>query len=430
MAILGLVSFSTLIQLNSKRAGQLRVFQEGLQTCFSRLTQTFTARTIGDYNSNYMTSEFKGYTEECFGEVLVAFENVELTLAPEILIETNKINLEVFELHKKTSSAEMSSPENVLMANISSRFEMLEIKRDNVLGMVDETISGLSASTSRLKYFFYFFCFATPLLILVNLMRNLKDYRLFRRLEKSSQDLLADEQFSLTKAESLISNSLKEINLSELNRLFEAYRTRKEEKVDTVGKPSFANSFNDKEMQLKEVWEENLNTHSNSCNVEVSVEQVIDGLSEKLFINGIKVDANIKKSFVKIGQEDLDQIIYYGVTALINEADRKAESRTLRMSLRNQGDRVILDILFTGSRLKDQEIARFQRDGQIPGKVELAICQQLLDDNRGEISMENRDTIEGYTSVISIFLERAPQGKLVDVKKTTKRKWLGQQDMR
>jgi hypothetical protein len=436
-AIVGLVSFSTLIQLNSKKAGQLRLFQEGIQTCFSRVAQTFTARTIGDINSVYVGSEFKAFTEECFGEVMVAFETIQTSKASEILGTTNKINQEVFELHKKIHGNQLETPENVMLANIGSRFESLEVKRDQVLGLVDESLQQLNGQRNTLKFFFYFFCVVTPILILLNLLKNVSTEKLFRRLEKEASDLLADETFQTTKSEALISNALKEQNLLEVRKLFEAYRTRKSDTVvaDTVGKSTFLNPNKDVESQVMEIWDEEVNKGEKkisvtTSNIETSVNSVIDSLTDKLFINGIKVNADLRKSLIQMEREDLDQVIYYAITGLMNNADKKAEDRTLRVRSSNHGNRIRLDIVFTGSKLDDSVIRQLQESGTVSNVVELSICQQLMKDGNGKISLANRKGPEGTMTVITLEFQRAPQGKLVDVKKITKRDWHNRRQVR
>ncbi len=428
MAILGLVSFSSLIQMNSNNVSKLRLFQEGIQTCFSRVAQTFTARTIGDLSSPYVASEFKGFTEECFGEALVAFENIRSFKASEILTETNKINKEVYELHQKiTATTPLNTPENVMMANIGSRYEKLEIKRDNVLEMVDESLQKLSMTRSNLKMFFYFFAVVTPFLILMTLMRNIRKERMFRRVEQQASDLIQDENFQASRVENFINSTLKEFELHQVKALFDTYRTRRpEHSSDSIGKSSFVNPALDIEAQLTDVWKETKSTTTNKqkrseeptptqevSNIEESVSVVIDSLAEKLFMMGVTVDINVRKTLAVMSREDLDQIIYHAVTALLQNSDKNARHRSLGIFLRNDSTTTTLNMVYSGSKEID-----------LSENIELSICKQLLEDNEGTLTIDKRSGASEVSSVLTLEFKRAPQSKLVDIKKTTKKDWI------
>lgn len=431
MAILGLVSFSALIQLNSKKVSELRLFQEGIQTCFSRVAQTFTARTIGDLNSTYIANDFKGFTEECFGEAMVAFEDIKSFKSDEILAETNKINTEVYQLHKKiTATVPLNTPENVLIANIGSRFEKLEIKRDNVLTLVDNSLQNLSEKRKDLKTFFYFFAIITPFLILLSLLKNISKEKRFQKIENNASELLKDENFHVSKVEDLIGSTLREFEFENMKQLFDTYLARKGslQHSDSVGQSTFVNSKIDLEEQISQVWneaktspEKTVKTKKNPdalekkelTNLEESVGVVVDSLAEKLFIMGVNVDINVRKTLAIISKEDLDQIIYHALTALIQDSDKKARNRSLNIFLKNNGNTSHLNMTYSGS-----------LEVNLDNRVELSICKQLLEDNGGSLTTNHRKSSFGTTRVFNLEFKRSSKSKLVDIKKTTKKDWI------
>ena len=67
-----LVSLVVLSGFSFKYSAQnmqgLTVVGDGLQTCFNRVQQSFTARLLGQGGSNYLDTDFLVNTENCFGE--------------------------------------------------------------------------------------------------------------------------------------------------------------------------------------------------------------------------------------------------------------------------------------------------------------------------------------------------------------------------
>ena len=68
-------------QENSEKIKRLTNFDSGMQTCFSRVNQTYTASMLADSSSNYLTQNFQNFTEECFAEGIL---NVEETFKGEL----------------------------------------------------------------------------------------------------------------------------------------------------------------------------------------------------------------------------------------------------------------------------------------------------------------------------------------------------------
>jgi predicted PurR-regulated permease PerM len=64
LLLLGGLIFTTYnIQESSNSVKKVTNFESGMQTCFSRVNQTYTAKLIGDTSSNYLSQNFQNLTE-------------------------------------------------------------------------------------------------------------------------------------------------------------------------------------------------------------------------------------------------------------------------------------------------------------------------------------------------------------------------------
>ena len=71
----GLIFTTYSIQENSGQIKRLTNFENGIQTCFTRVNQTYTANLLGDTASTYLTQNFQNLTEECLAEGILTVEN-------------------------------------------------------------------------------------------------------------------------------------------------------------------------------------------------------------------------------------------------------------------------------------------------------------------------------------------------------------------
>ncbi len=73
--ILSSLVFTTFQVTNdSFKLKRISSLESGIQTCFTRVNQTYTAKLLTDETSGYLTQNFQGLTEECFAESISSLE--------------------------------------------------------------------------------------------------------------------------------------------------------------------------------------------------------------------------------------------------------------------------------------------------------------------------------------------------------------------
>lgn len=125
-------------QTNQKQLNRLGTMNQGLTTCFSRISQTFTAMMISDIQSPYVKSEFMALSEECLtetGKGSVALKS-SMGKAYENL---NQLNSETHWFHEKIGRVKNEKDIASILAPISDRYGRMENYKQTLSDEIDST---------------------------------------------------------------------------------------------------------------------------------------------------------------------------------------------------------------------------------------------------------------------------------------------------
>ena len=73
--VLATGSFTASRMIQTKISNEA-ILKEGANTCFNRVSQSFTALMIQDFNSSYLSQSFMDTTGECFSEAKNQFDSL------------------------------------------------------------------------------------------------------------------------------------------------------------------------------------------------------------------------------------------------------------------------------------------------------------------------------------------------------------------
>lgn len=154
--LVALIGITYGIQENSIRIKRLSNFESGMQTCFSRVNQTYTAKMLGDTTSDYLTSNFQNLTEECFAEGIL---NVEDSFKSELAQVAKKLSTLASNVH--WFHEDILSPNSTKTLggdgesrDVGTRFEKIETTKDEILEASDKYKGELANSLNQSKTFF------------------------------------------------------------------------------------------------------------------------------------------------------------------------------------------------------------------------------------------------------------------------------------
>lgn len=435
------------IQENSGRIKKLTNFESGMQTCFTRVNQTYTAKMLGEVSSEYLTQNFQNLTEECFAEGIL---NVEDSFKAEMSLVAKKLstlasNVHWFHEDILSPGSARAISENAETRDVGARFEKIETTKDEILESGEVYKGEISEALSRQKSFFYVSATFLVILMFSEYMSNTRRRLSNLAREKEAQaELLDNEGAGSVKVGEIIRAALEQNELFNCSKLFSNFHAQQlfdksfknknkfslEELVTPIGGRSTA-AVNE---SIDKIWNDDSIGLSadklegkmlQDLNLENMSSSVIDLLAEKLFSQGVQLDVKIPENLMIKGRpEELEQTLYHLINYAINStyADSKdTKEKSISIFAHRLGDIVAFDLIHSGAGF-DEEILKQRVGISHSGKaldVDLQICQTLLTEIDAKIQLDNKINQNGVITggrVKIIFKSGVNEARLVDLK--------------
>lgn len=440
------------IQENSGRIKRLTNFESGMQTCFSRVNQTYTAKMLAETASNYLTQNFQNLTEECFAEGIL---NVEDSFKAELSSIAKKLstlasNVHWFHEDILSPGSARSIVNDGESRNVGERFEKIETTKDEILESSERYKVEVTNSLNNEKTVFYI---SATLLVILMFSEYMSNSR--RRLsndirEKEAEgELLDNGGVASVKVGEIIRSALEQNNLINCSKLFVNYHVHQ----------SFDKSMKNKNLSLEElmtpigakatvkmneaidkIWyDDNIGLTADNgkkrifqdLNLENISSSTIDLLLEKVFSRGVKLDVKIPDNLMIKGRpEELEQTLYHLVNYAINSASHSKGEKNISIYAHRLGDIVAFDLIHSGLGF-DEELLKQRVGINNSGKlldVDLQICQTLLEEIEAKFQLDNKlnqngEIIGGRIKII-FKAGSISATKLVDLKVGSKKEIL------
>lgn len=437
------------IQENSGRIKRLTNFESGIQTCFSRVNQTYTASMLGDATSTYLTQNFQNLTEECFAEGIL---NVEDSFKAELSQVAKKLSTLASNVH--WFHEDILSPESARAMgadgetrDVGARFEKIETTKDEILEASDKYKTEISNSLNNEKSFFYVAATLLVILMFSEYMSNARRRFSNNLREKEAEaELMDNGGVASVKVGEIIKTALQQNNLMNCSTLFANYyalqsfdkniKNKNKFSLEGLVTPIGTQAAVELNETIDKIWNDDsigLTADTSKekmlqdLNLENMSSSVIDLLAEKLFSRGIQLDVKIPENLMVKGRtEELEQTLYNLLNFAINSIQDSSES-TISLSAHRLGDIVAFDLVHSGKGF-DDEILKHRVGLSSSTKsldVDLQISQTLIEDMGARIQLDNKLNQNGEVSggrIKVIFKAGAqPAGKLVDLKVGTKK---------
>lgn len=181
------------LRQNVTRAEQLATFQQGVSTCFARVTQTFTAAMIRDTRSPYLNKDFMSLSDECLREGAKTSQ-VDLSAMPKAARLNNDLVSEVYWFHEKVmkvmGAGSLSAKDAIPMNGVSDKYAKIEGMKLDLVDQVDISLG--HARSARVRDEFLMggaFCLFMAALSLLAIRRT-RAMRTLRDIERQALALL------------------------------------------------------------------------------------------------------------------------------------------------------------------------------------------------------------------------------------------------
>lgn len=455
-----LVAVTYNIQENSSRIKRLTNFESGMQTCFARVNQTYTAKMLGEATSNYLTQNFQNLTEECFAEgILNVEENFKTELSP-VAKKLSTLASNVHWFHEDILSpgsaraiageGDETGSERDEGRDVGSRFEKIESTKDEILENTDHFKTELSATLNQQKNFFYVTATLLVIIMISEFMSSTRKRLANLAREKEAEaELLDNGGIVSVKVGEIIRTALEQNDLLNCSKLFANYHADQtaEKKISGKNKlalealitPVGAQSATAVNETIDKIWNDDsigvsADKSEGKMLVDLNLEQmssaVIDLLAEKLFSQGVQLDTKIPENLMIKGRnEELEQILYHLMNYAINSTHSETGEKSISIFAHRLGDIVAFDLIHSGLGF-DEQILK-QRAGLSQSNMaldlDLQICSSLLEEIQAKVQLDNKLNQHGHIiggRVKIIFKSGENTARLVDLKKGSKKEIL------
>jgi len=377
--LVGALTLSGLYLKNfSSQKIQLANLSEGVQTCFLRINQSYTAKLLAQNNGDYLGNNFFTTSEECFAEAITTVKNQFKGEAKTLFKNLNALSSEVHTFHEKLRTSEGNTE---ILATTFVSIENLKVEtQDSVVTLQEDIQNDLNLT----RYLFYLFSGLFPLLLLWEYLGKKREEKRLEMLEQEATTLLeeGDTREDL-RVETLLKRALTSEQLSQCSRLFEVWNKTRQLPQNKLPQELTA------PMKVKppqqEIFEEIKNdfdrpvlgTHLKEVEVELLLAKVVDSLSGKIFTSGIRLDLDVASDLCALGREEsLEQLLYHTTLHSLNSLSETSGLRRLCISAKAFGNHIDLEFFNNGEFLAEDSL-------------EVTLCHELIKEVGGQFLFEN-----------------------------------------
>ena len=426
VSLISILGFSLLGQNLASKQTQLYQMANGLNICFQRVNQSFTALMIRDFSSDFMTKDFRNTTSDCFSEVSGSLSAKALmtksfkTKLNNIMSDTHWFSEKIDRVVDLSESQQM----DLSQSNIINKYvEIEQIKNSLEEGMIaeaDRTGQGRTLLTVGLTLSLLLMCASFFILflkrkILLKEVRSIED-EVSRTLGERDSHLLAQRIFKklfsvleIPKTQSFV--------IDYHSKLMEENFKMQDHLVKTN-----AEGFQPDEREVLDV--EKLTRIYEKVDFNQAVSMVIDKMKVKAFNHGIVVDTDIHDDFVVNSEsESLNQLIFSILNYSMESSLNHNEGRRIEIKGKPLGSIAYCKFKIAGFCFDESDLAVL--NGEAPTddtNVNLAILSELIDDANVKLAVKNRHNAKlgRLESEIELIFERATAKKTSRVVKGNK----------
>jgi signal transduction histidine kinase len=455
------------IQSLSQNVKQVSVLQNGIQTCFSRVAQTYTAKLLGETSSLYLDAGFMNATEECFGETMAETEEHFSQALKKSSKKLNTLASDVHWFQQRIANAEESefskTTSGISISNLGQRFEKLEQTKDEIAEANEIFKVEILSTLASLKVSFYILSFLLPFMLIWDFAERKSLLDRNKRLEGEAKDELETlGPDASDRVEELIRTALDQNELVYCSKLFSNYhantsfRNATDFKTPTHGKVELINSSDKQayDQQIDRIWAESELEDSSELNLkelEVIEEfnnipegldsvglnnvlgRVVKNLSNKLLAEGIFIDMDIDEDAHVYGNEEsMEQVFFHVIQNAVKNSNLGIAPQKVQISHKHLGGTTVIEVSDSGKGFSPEVIDSKLGLNKEELPISLQICGSFMEEFSGEVAFSNNYNADGDVkgSIVKLIFKRAKVDhssdniRVRDVQKGTKREIL------
>ncbi len=398
-------------QSNQSQLDRMNILNQGVGTCFNRISQTFTALMIKDAQSPYLNRGFMSLSDECLNETIKGINPFKQNVGKGY--ETlNKLISDVHWFHE--SVARMYGPKasteaaNAPLNPLSAKFSSMENLKINLVDEIDATNARIREvqTSDEVLMGIGLLIFVVSLSLLS--LKEFNHYQLRKEIEAQALNYLKSGQANVGAiVDQLVERGLMGQRLYVTAQIFKDYHgdilersasrgSYHEELAETEG-AEVAESFSAPEVQTE-------NGHKTSIK-EILVS--LQNINAKDLIQATDIrDVQLAVSF-----ESFEQMMNAAINKL---SSRRLDNKKIMISNQVHSDRAIINLFLAGSTFTATELEFSQNTQNISADamdMNMIILKEMAAESNINWFVENKTDRSGNITGMSFrfTVERVPK---------------------
>lgn len=382
-------------QTNQSQLDRMNVLNQGVGTCFNRISQTFTAMMIRDVNSPYLNRGFMGLSDECLNETIKGINPFKQNMGQGYVV-LNKLISDVHWFHEsilKVHSPMVAGKSMEVSLNpISSKFSQMEESKVNLVDEIDVTNSRIREvqRSDEALMGIGLLMFVVSLCVLS--LKEFNRIQLQKEIENKALSLLNTGMANVgAMVDQIVERGLISQGLPVTAQIFKDYHgdlmekmtsrsTYREEKKEEV--PDFLESENNQ--SLKTSFKE----------VLVSIQNI--NPKDLIQMNDVR-DVHLAVAF-----EDFEQMMNAAINKL---SARREDGKKIMISNQIHADRTLINIFLAGAMFTASELDFAQDNQSISADavdMNMVILKEMAKGINSAWYMENKTDRSGAITGMAI----------------------------
>jgi hypothetical protein len=346
-------------QSNQSQLDRMNVLNQGVGTCFNRISQTFTAMMIKDVHSAYLNRGFMGLSDECLNETIKGINPFKQNIG-QGYVTLNKLISDVHWFHegilKLHSPMVAGQGMDVSLNPISSKFSQMEGHKVNLVDEIDATNSRIREvqANDEVLMGIGLLMFVVALCILS--LKEFNRIQLQKEIENKALSLLNTGMANVgAMVDQLVERGLISQGLPVSAQIFKDYHGDIMERM--ASRSAYKESTKSPvvvEDEIPEFIETDIPQDPKTSFKEILVS--IQNINPKDLIQV----SDVRDVHLSVGFEDFEQMMNAAINKLVS---RREDSKKIIISNQIHADRALINIFLAGAMFTATEL-EFAQDNQ------------------------------------------------------------------
>jgi hypothetical protein len=411
-------------QSNQMQLDKLSVLNQGIGTCFNRISQTFTAMMIKDVQSPYLNRNFMALSDECLNETIKGInpfkKNVEkgYETLNQLISEVHWFHEKILKVHNPL----LANPKAIVpLASLQERFGKMENFKLDLVDQIDSVNSQLRKIQINDEYLMgaglILFAIALTILSLQDFQRG----QMNREIETEAMTFLKSGNNDVgSVVENLVERALLMQGLPVTNQIFKDYQNKLVDQKFEISVPSYNRV---QEASKSEVSSEEL--------IENEVEEFKTSLKEILVsIQNVQPRdsihmAEVRDVLMNVPFESFEQMMNSAINQL---SLRRPTNKKVMISNQIHSDKVVLNLFVAGTTFTATELDYAQGNKAVAADsidMNFVILKEMVGESGAQWHLENKvdrnGSITGMNMRFTVDRTSKEKARLISVTKGKKK---------